>query len=298
MNVFRAVIFLSASVAVLGCAGRPASEPDSSVAANYRSPLVGREEDAPVTASKSNDAPHASAPGLTPEPPPATAPSVTEIDSAARDAIGAAALKQILARYPAARDDKLNEYLILVGSLLTLESPEVDGESQYLLLDADRPFSFAVAPKTVGISRGLLARMVDESELAGVLARELANLRADRAFVGIGLKVGSERQTPQAGPMVSAYAGKLAEELLSPATSRGLEELADLEGARLAAAAKYAPDGYLRVLARLHPAAKPGSPEWQRLRTLDATVSIVGKAHPNADLRLPARFESYVKPGK
>jgi hypothetical protein len=136
--------------------------------------------------------------------------------------------------------------------------------------------------------------MADEAELAGVLAREMANLRADRPLTALGLKVTDSANTSKVE--VEPYAAQLAEALLSQELPADLAELADLDGARLAAAAKYAPDGFLRVLARLHADAAPGTPAWQRLRTLDANVSIVAKAHPRADVRLPVRFESYVKP--
>ena len=230
------------------------------------------------------------------EPPSVTEPPIIEIDRATRDAIGAAALKNILARYPPANDPKLSEYLVLVGSLLTLDAPRDQAEYDYLLVDSDRPFSFAAVPKTLAVSRGLIARMNDEAELAGVLAGEMANLRADRALSSLGLKLNDDDDASHV--RVETYAAKLADALLSQDLPPDAAELADLEGARIAAAAKYAPDGFLRVLARLHADAKPGTPQWQRLRTLDANVSIVAKAHPGADVRLPVRFESYVKPSR
>src|SRR5688572_23052571 len=229
-----------------------------------------------------------------PTPPPVTEPQFVEIDRAARDAISAAAVKHILARHPPANDPKLHEYLVLVGSLLTLDTPRDQAEYDYLLLESDRPFSFAAAPRTLAVSRGLISRMEDEAELAGVLAREMANLRADRTLPSLGLKLTDA--TPTSDVPVETYATRLAESLLSQDLPPDLIELADLEGARIAAAARYAPDGFLRVLARLHSDARPGTPQWQRLRTLDANVSIVAKANPAADVRLPVRFDSYLKP--
>jgi hypothetical protein len=237
----------------------------------------------------------------TPATPPAAPPSpsqppVVNIDRSTRDALENAALQQILQRYPPAKDTKLDEYLILVGSLLTLSADpgSADADYDYLLLETDHPVSFAAAPKTIAISRGLLMRMRDEAELAGVLAREITNLRSNRALAALGL---TASDTPADAPdrnTVNQYSARLAETLLSPNLPPATTETADLEGARLASAAKYAPDGYLRILARLHPGAQPQSPIWERLRTLDANVSIVSKANPAADVRLPVRFESYV----
>jgi predicted Zn-dependent protease len=108
-------------------------------------------------------------PQVTTAPTVATAPPV--IDDATRDQAIAIAQTSILKRFPIDPDPQLNEYLILVGSLITINTPRPDAEYTYLLLRTDQPISCALWPKTVCISRGLFAQMQDESELAGVIAR-------------------------------------------------------------------------------------------------------------------------------
>jgi len=215
------------------------------------------------------------------------------IDEKTRDQIGQAARDLILKRYPAAKDAKVDEYLVLVGSLVTVATNTPNADYLYVLVETDQAFSGAIGPKTILISRGLLNRMDDEAELAGVLAREISNLGANRGLKAVGYVVG-ESAGPAPAAEVATAAGKLAEVVLKDSLGAELDQAADLEGARLAAKAKYAPDGYLRLLTRMKPGAEK-SAEWARVKALDANVGLITKAHPAADVRLPVRFEGYVR---
>jgi len=248
------------------------------------------------------------------------------IDARTRDQIGQSAREAILRRYPAARDAKLNDYLVLVGSLVGIASSNPNADFDFVLLDTDQPVAGATWPKTVVVSRGLLTRMEDESELAGVLAREITNLESGRALKAIGYlaetpaATGKPTSQPQTRPTTGADSATRASAVLKPAETVALtdsslrqagqkladvilrgsmgaeaEQAADLEGARLAAAARYAPDGYLRVLTRIKSGA-PNSPEWARIKALDENLPIIAKSHPKADVTLPLRFQEYVKP--
>lgn len=246
---------------------------------------------------------------------PTETPAAT-IDLATRNKAGELARANLVKRYPAATDANLKEYLVLVGSVVALKSMSFEGDCDYLLLDTEQPLSGAIAPKTIFLSRGLFKRLEDEAELAGVLAREISNLTSDRAFKAAGLTVlappttrpatqpttrpGGVAAAPATQPSTPATvkadlalatqaAAKITQIILADGMGNELEQAADREGARLAAEARYAPDGFLRVLTRL----KPG--DWTRIKALDADVTIIAKAHPHADVRLPVRFETYVK---
>ena len=252
------------------------------------------------------------------------------IDARTRDQIGQLARDAILRRYPAARDAKLNDYLVLVGSLVGIASSNPNADFDFVLLDTDQPVAGATWPKTLFVSRGLLAKMEDESELAGVLAREITNLESGRALKAIGYladappAASKPTSQPQTRPTTGAGAAKsdgatpasavlkpteivtltdaglrqagqkLADVILKGSMGAEAEQAADLEGARLAAAARYAPDGYLRVLTRIKSGA-PNSPEWARIKALDENLPIIAKSHPKSDVTLPHRFQEYVK---
>jgi predicted Zn-dependent protease len=240
---------------------------------------------------------------------PATAPAVTQaqpqIDDRTVEQALAATRAHVLNRFGVDNDPQLNEYLLLVGSLVTINTPRPDVEYAYVLLNTDQPVSCAVWPKTVCVSRGLLKEMQDESELAGVIAREISNLISARALKAANLPIPSSATTRPAtqmsapSPVASRIASRLTDLLVKDGLPPDLEQAADLEGAQFAAAAKYAPDGFLRLLTRRQPARSASSTQpgalWERIKTLDANVKIIAKAYPASDARLPARFETYLK---
>jgi predicted Zn-dependent protease len=246
-----------------------------------------------------------------------TAPSTTPavIDDATRDQAIAIAHASILKRFGIDPDPQLNEYLILVGSLVTINTPRPDAEYTYLLLRTDQPISCALWPKTVCISRGLFAQMQDESELAGVIAREISNLIAARPIKAAGLTVPATTQpaviatqSASSNLLANRLAGKLIDILIKEGMGPDLDQAADVEAAQFAAAAHYAPDGLLHLLTRQKPATatataaadstQPASAStaWQRIQALNANLQIINKAYPASDARLPARFETYQKP--
>lgn len=219
----------------------------------------------------------------------ATTQPTFAFDAKAREQLFKTVQGNIFKRYPELKDAKLNEYLVLVGSVITINTPKPETEYTFVLLDTDQPIACGIAPKTICISKGLLLQMEDEAELAGVIGREMSNLLAGRALKAAGLPAEATTR-PVQGDAASA-AGQLTQKLLSGSLGAELDQQADLEGARFAAAARYAPDGYLRLLARQ-------KAEWQRIKALDGNVAIIAKAYPAADVRLPVRFEAYVKPGR
>ena len=143
--------------------------------------------------------------------------------------------------------------------------------------------------------------MQDESELAGVLAREISNLISARTLKAAHLPIPASAATQPAPPSAAAsrIASRLTDMLAKDDLPADLEQAADLEGAQFAAAAKYAPDGFLRLLTRRQPARSASTTQpgalWERIKTLDANVKIIAKAYPASDARLPARFETYLK---
>jgi predicted Zn-dependent protease len=235
------------------------------------------------------------------------APPTLAIDGRMREQIFANAKSSIVKKFGVDSNPQLNEYLILVGSLVTMNSSTPDIEYGFVLLNTDQPVSCAIAPKTICISRGLLKQMEDESELAGVIGREIANLVSGRALKAGGIPAPSDATTRPSGQAMTAsqvaVVNKLAIRLTDVLTKEGMgmenEMASDVDGAKLAASAKYAPDGYLRLLTRQKNASGSyggsASASWDRIKALDSNVQIIAKAYPNSDVKLPVRFESYVR---
>ena len=147
-------------------------------------------------------------------------------------------------------DPGLERYLDSVGQRLVDALGESPYKFQFAVVDQAEPNAFATPGGFIYVSRGLLAQMNDEAELAGVLAHEISHVtqrhhaRQAGRSLGAGLLTLPGRAvgvvSEDLGNMINApieHAGKL---YLS-SYSRGQETEADAYGMRLASAAGYDP---------------------------------------------------------
>jgi predicted Zn-dependent protease len=89
---------------------------------------------------------------------------------------------QIAEQFPILGDeDPLSVYVRTMGARLAASSPRKDIEYRFLILDTDSANAFSLPGGRVYVSRGLLALLSNESELAGVLAHQIAHVAARHA---------------------------------------------------------------------------------------------------------------------
>lgn len=110
--------------------------------------------------------------GAAPPAPPETLPPVAAGPSDPALILHAA----LVPAYGELRDGELREYVAGVGRRLLGASGRRERDHRFTLLDRPEPMAFSIPMGHVYVSRGLLAMANDESELAAVLARELARL--------------------------------------------------------------------------------------------------------------------------
>jgi predicted Zn-dependent protease len=103
---------------------------------------------------------------------------VTSADIVAEVTFGRAVAARILGMYLPCDNPALLKYINLVGNTLVLNSNRPELEFHFILLDTDELASYAAPGGYVFISTGSLKLMEDESELAGVLAHEIAHISA------------------------------------------------------------------------------------------------------------------------
>ena len=143
------------------------------------------------------------------------------------------------------------------GQRLAASLPQRRFDHRFSVVDQDSPNAFAVPGGYVYVSRGLLALMQSEAELAGVLGHEMEHVErrhsvqqmsADArlgvfALPGllIGSVIGEDAAALAAAPFAAVSAGY----------GRDHEREADVLGQQLATAAGYDPLGIARVIARL-----------------------------------------------
>lgn len=176
-------------------------------------------------------------------------------------------------RYPVGSVDS---YVSEVGMKLaaTVEDPEKQSLPwEFTVLDSDVINAFALPGGKVFISRGLLAQLDNEAELAGVLGHEVGHVTAEHAEQRMGQQTIVSVGAAVAGAVAGVFGGASAGTLSTAAQtvvgtggqgfllkfSRDQESESDALGIRYMVAAGYDPAGMVGVLEVLKAASEGGS---------------------------------------
>ena len=151
----------------------------------------------------------------------------------------------------------------------------------------------------VFVTRGLLRACRDESELAGVLAHEIAHVAKGHGLSAVkqagltraGLKVAAS-QTPMAS--LADLSSKAADKLIAGVYSQGQEDEADRLAVQYCRAARYDPAGLARLLERAY-AGKGATVFSSHPSTVDRVGRIRAAAAGGAGQSLAARYAANVK---
>ncbi len=196
-------------------------------------------------------------------------------------------------------DPVITEYVNRVGQNIVLHS---DAKVPFTIkvIDSDEVNAFALPGGFFFVNRGLILAADNESELAGVMAHEIAHVTARHAMensgkgslINYGMLATIILGVPVAAPIINNGGGILAG-LASLKFSRGAEEEADRLGVQYLYAAGYDPTGMATMFEKLasQNKKKPG------------TIAKLFSTHPqstdrrDSSLQLVARFpekEEYV----
>lgn len=207
--------------------------------------------------------------------------SVENIDEAKEIEIGRQLGAVLLGSKPLHPDMALQRYVNRLGRWLSLQSSRPQLPWAFAVLDDPGFNAFAAPGGYIFITKGLVDR-VDEAELAGILAHEIAHvtekhhLKALRSKAQTGLAatlIGS--QVRGAGGVVGSQLLALGRNLYSSGLDQGDEFEADRQGVLLAARSGFDPYGLPSVLQQLR-SARPEN----QLFTLTLST------HPPAQQRL------------
>lgn len=200
--------------------------------------------------------------------------------------VGRDVAARVLGRYAMVKSDPLTRYINLVGRSVALHGARDEISFRFAVLDSETINAYAAPGGYVFVTRGALAAMRDESELAAVLAHEIAhvnqkhivkelNIRGNEDSTGAGL---SRLLGGASDPARVAFAQAIdkAMNLLFEAGLKKEDEFeADRVGTLLTAAAGYDPTALQRYLVRVRQI------QGKRTAVLDAT-------HPSFDARIAA----------
>jgi predicted Zn-dependent protease len=208
--------------------------------------------------------------------------AVKDIEEPEEISIGRDVASRLLGAAPLVPDAALQRYVNHVGRWLAAQTERPDLPWQFGVLDHGNVTAFAVPGGTIFITRGLLDRMRNEAELAGVLGHEIVHVLRKHHLKAIQ----KSAQSALAGDAMSAAlkdrAGPARDKLIAFGTemySRGLDKSDELEADRLgvviAARAGYDAYGLPAVLQTL-----------QAMSAQDSAVALMFKTHPAPAERL------------
>lgn len=197
------------------------------------------------------------------------AAATTTIEREDEIKIGRAVAARLLAQHGPWREPALQRYVNLVGQALVASGGRRDIAYHFAVLDDRAANALSTPGGYIFVTRGLLAVMRDEAELAGVLGHEIAhvNLRhvigevENRYFTqkagetglrALGAYGGSGGRTTlaalQAGGPLFSQVADFATDVLFRGYGRSQEIEADRLGAQIAAQSGYDPSGLVSFL--------------------------------------------------
>ncbi len=181
-------------------------------------------------------------------------------------------------KYGVAQDKAAHKYLSLVGTVLAQASSRPKLTWTFIILDTDGVNAFASPGGFIHVTRGALALIRNEAELAGVLGHEIAHVTEKHTLNAIKKGNAAKELTSLAGPaLLEAVANKAYEAVLENAYDRGDEKASDSVGFTLATGAGYAPNGLSAFLSSLA----------ERNKTLKERSGVFA-SHPETKDRLDA----------
>jgi predicted Zn-dependent protease len=175
--------------------------------------------------------------------------------------IGEEEARKVEAEIGLLHDARLTAYVDAVGQRLARESPRQDVTYRFHIVDMIEPNAFALPGGYIYISRGLLALVNHEDELAGVIGHEIGHVAARHIVQTIsrqgpfaavfGVLSGlTGLVIPVVGDIIGGI-GDVAQSLVFAPYNRGQETEADRLGQDMAARAGWDPAGLPTFLTTL-----------------------------------------------
>lgn len=205
------------------------------------------------------------------------------VSEAQEIAMGRGIASNLLGAAPLLDNKPVQKYVNQVGRWLTLNAERPDLPWHFSVLDDEDVNAFAAPGGYIFITKGLLARMKSEAELAGVLAHEISHVlkrhhveairKSTRTSLITGLAKDSLRQSG-VSPVLTNLIG-VGTELYARGLDKHDEYEADRMGVVIAARAGYDPYGLPAVLQTL-----------QGMNPTHSNLALMFKTHPSLSDRL------------
>jgi Zn-dependent protease with chaperone function len=171
-------------------------------------------------------------------------------------ALGESVSTQLRTRFGVVQDPAVHTYVALVGTVVAQQTSRPNLKWTFIVLDTDGVNAFASPGGFVHVTRGALALLENEAELAGVLGHEIGHIVKQHTINAIrkskAVEVGAEEAAAQSEALLLDRFAQLAyTNIIENNFDRGDEMDADKEGVTAASKAGYAPNGLSSFLSRL-----------------------------------------------
>lgn len=199
--------------------------------------------------------------------------SGTDIDFKSELSIGESLALQGINRYGMpVNDESLQQYVNIVGNAVSQNSLRSNIPYHFVVVNSSLYNAFACPGGIIFISSALVDLMEDESQLANVLAHEVAHvshkhalqsIKRARFFEGIG-KVSTANMKGDKGVQYMQMIGDLQSVLFDRGLDQSMEYEADISGMEAAYRTGYNPASMIRVLEllRAREASAPKAGSW------------------------------------
>ena len=169
--------------------------------------------------------------------------------------LGAAVSERIRTRYGVVQDAGVHRYLALVGTALAQGSTRPALPWTFVVLDTDGVNAFAAPGGYVHITRGALALIKNEAELAGVLGHEIIHVTEKHTIRAIqkskAVQMGAAETLAGSSSLMERAVTATYDNIVERGFGRAEENESDEMGVTLANKTGYAPNGLVGFLTTL-----------------------------------------------
>ncbi len=178
-----------------------------------------------------------------------------QVTDAEEQALGAAVSERIRARYGVVQDAAVHRYVSLVGTVLAQGSSRPALPWTFIVLDTDGVNAFAAPGGYVHITRGALALMTSEAELAGVLGHEIIHVTEKHTIRSMqkskAVQMGAAETLSGNAALLERAVTATYDNIVERGFGREEENESDEKGIALANGIGYDPKGLGGFLTRL-----------------------------------------------
>ncbi|MBI5016153.1 MAG: M48 family metalloprotease [Deltaproteobacteria bacterium] len=232
--------------------------------------------------------PASSTPQPAPEQKPESPGLVLDVSEEDEIRAGQEVATNLLGAAPLVEDEGLQRYVSTLGRWIALQTERPKLPWRFGVIDSMDVNAFACPGGYVLVTKGLYAKLTDESELAGVLAHEISHvirrhyvdLMRKQSALALGASFLETTLRKEKTQVVKNLVGSGAE-IFARSLDKSAEFEADRTAVVLAARAGYDPYGLPAVLQKL-----------EALAATDSTVALLFKTHPDPATRLARLSEA------